>query len=119
MTQIRIGDIVIHRPADPTKNGNGPYYVDDAERYGGDVAYVAVAWIASGISWRIGLPRAEVEIIGHHEVDRSDRRGHRFSPRVIKTMRPVMNQATERLYHLYPELKVQAGAPAWGTKAAL
>lgn len=108
MTQLRDGDLVIHKPADPTKEGSGPFYVDRAERYGDNPTRIAVSLLVYGpLAWCFDLPKDEVEIIGHHEVPLTERIGNAFSPQVLGAMQPLIELGQQRLFELYPALKAR------------
>ncbi len=116
MTGIQCGDVVIHVPPHPGKEGSGPYYVDYAN-YGGDTGRVAVSVFWSHMGWGFGLPRNELEVVGHQEVPSADRIGWAFTPRSLDTMSALIEVGWQRLCALYPAIKTRAEAEE-GERAA-
>lgn len=109
MTGIRSGDVVIHVPSDPGRQGSGPYYVDHAD-YGGDPGRVTVSVFWSYLGWGFGLPWNELKVVGHQEVPSADRMGWAFTPGSLDSMSALTEAGRRRLFALYPAIKARAAA---------
>jgi hypothetical protein len=94
---VEIGDLVIHVPNDGSR-GSGPYYVDHF-----DTSRVQVSTFTDQLGYGgFLLPRDEVEVVGHYEVDNSDRFGYSFSFIVLQSMKSVIEAAKVRFYQRFP-----------------
>lgn len=102
---LRNGDLVLYVPADGSR-GSGPFYLDNAERYGDDENRVAVSLLVSGpVAWTFDRPKNEVVPVGHVEAEPGDRLGNSFTIEALRRFAPAIREARGAFYERFPNFE--------------
>lgn len=94
MTDIKVGDVVVHRePGGPKYTGRMLFYVDGLNYGGGDK--ISLRQITTQTDWHLGLPADELVVVGHVGEDFVECLG-RFTPEDMATFEPARQEALKQ-----------------------